>query len=228
MHPMNEETPHKNIIVAIDGPAASGKGTLSRKIAAELDFAVLDTGLLYRAVGLIVLQNKQDPDDSEAAIAATAQLQDTLDDKLLQNPDLRGNEVAVAASKVSAVHEVRQALLDLQRSFARTPPNGKKGAVLDGRDIGTVVCPDADYKFFVTATPEIRAERRARERYGDDAWQEHYDSLLAQTIERDARDSNRPIAPLKPAFDAIILDTSKMDIKTVFKTALDAIYDQTD
>lgn len=220
---MSDQEPAPNIIIAIDGPAASGKGTLARRLGAHLNYPVLDTGLLYRAVGLLVLQEKKDPDDKEAAIEASQQLKNNLNDDVLKNPDLRGNAVAIAASKVSAIPEVRQALLDLQRNFARTPPKGAKGAVLDGRDIGTIVCPDAHFKFFVTATPQIRAERRARERYGDDKWQDHYDDLLTQTIERDARDSNRPIAPLKPAFDAIILDTTKMDIETVFEKALETI-----
>ncbi len=217
---------HKNIVIAIDGPAASGKGTLARRIGAHFNFAVLDTGLLYRAVGLAVLDNNQDPDDPEAAITAAEDLKKTLSEELLQNPDLRGNEVAVAASQVSAVPQVRQALLDLQRNFARTPPGGKQGAVLDGRDIGTVVCPNAAVKFFVTATPQVRATRRAKERYGA-AWEAYFDDLLSQTIERDKRDSERPIAPLKPAFDAIILDTSQMDIETVFQSALETILSKT-
>ncbi len=217
---------YKNTVIAIDGPAASGKGTLAKKLSREFDYALLDTGLLYRAVGLMVLNQGQDPDNPKAATQAAELLTDSLGEETLKNPKLRGNEVAIAASKVSAVPMVRQVLLDLQRNFARTPPDGKSGAVLDGRDIGTIVCPDADFKFFVTATPEIRAERRSREKYGE-KWLEHYETLLAQTIERDERDSNRPIAPLKPAFDAIILDTTHMDIETVFATALKEIYQQT-
>lgn len=227
MRPMSDKETQKNIVIAIDGPAASGKGTLARKIGAHLNYAVLDTGLLYRAVGLLVLKDNQDPDNAEIASKAAIFLKDNLSNDILNNPDLRGNAVAVAASKVSAIPQVRHTLLDLQRQFARIPPGKKSGAVLDGRDIGTVVCPDADIKFFVTATPEIRAERRARERYGDTDWENHYDELLKQTIERDERDSNRPIAPLKPAKDAIILDTSKMDIESVFQTALKAIIKQT-
>ena len=208
-----------NIIIAIDGPAASGKGTLSRKIGETLNFAVLDTGLLYRATALLVMQNNDDLDDADAAITAAETLKNTIDSGILNSPDLRGEGVAVGASKVSAVPQVRQILLDLQRNFARVPPNKKKGAVLDGRDIGTIVCPDADFKFFVTATPEVRAERRARERHGED-WQNHYDRMLSQTIDRDTRDSQRKIAPLKPAKDAVILDTTKMDIETVYEKAM--------
>lgn len=211
-----------NIIIAIDGPAASGKGTLSRKIGETLGFAVLDTGLLYRGTALLVIQNDGDPDNADDASKAAKILKSKINEGFLEKSGLRGEQVSVASSKVSAIPQVRQILLDLQRNFARVPPMKKKGAVLDGRDIGTIVCPDADFKFFVTATPEVRAERRARERHGEE-WQNHYDRMLSQTIERDTRDSQRKIAPLKPAKDAVILDTTEMGIETVFEKAMKII-----
>ena len=170
------------MIIAIDGPAASGKGTLARRIAARFGYVHLDTGKLYRAVGLAVLRAGGDPSDAAAALAAARRLDlDRLDD-----PALAGDDAAQAASKVAAIAEVRSALLDAQRKFAHTPP----GAVLDGRDIGTVVCPGADIKLFVTADIEVRAGRRHKEllNRGEDSI---YARVLQDLIERDARDSGR-------------------------------------
>ena len=198
------------MIIAIDGPAAAGKGTLARRIAQEYELAYLDTGALYRAAGLALLLAGHDPHDAEAAAAAAR----GLDLSLLAHPDLRTPRAGEAASIIAAMPDVRAALLDFQRDFARKPP----GAVLDGRDIGTVVCPDADVKIFVDAAPEVRARRRwleLKER-GEEA---DFSDILAQVMARDARDRGRSNAPLKPAADAHLLDTSKLDIEAAFRAA---------
>jgi CMP/dCMP kinase len=174
--------------VAIDGPAAAGKGTISRAIAAEFGFAHLDTGLLYRAVAAL------GGDPIAAARALTP--------KDLQRDDLRSLEAGQAASRVAAIPEVRAALMDFQRRFARA----EGGAVLDGRDIGTVICPEAEVKLYVTASAEVRAHRRWLELGGD------ADRVLAEVIERDQRDMGRADAPLRPAKDATIIDTSTLAI----------------
>ena len=199
------------MIIAIDGPAASGKGTLGRRLSAHFGLRHLDTGLLYRATGLAVLLAGGNPANIEAAEAAARALQP--DD--LDVPDLRADKAAQAASKVAAIPGVRAALLDFQRDFARRPP----GAVLDGRDIGTVVCPDADAKFFVTASLEVRASRRFKElrERGHDAI---YAAVLQDMTQRDARDSGRAVAPLKPAGDALFLDSSDMTADEAFESAL--------
>ena len=203
-----------NLVIALDGPAASGKGTLARRLAEAFDLAYLDTGSLYRAVAARVLANGADPQDE--AVAATAA--EALDPADLQRPDLRSQTVGAAASQVAAQPRVRQALLDFQRRFAARPPDGLSGAVLDGRDIGTVVCPDADVKIYVVASPEVRAERRHRELIarGEPSI---YPQVLAEIQERDARDSARAAAPLKPADDAVQLDTSELDIEAAFQAA---------
>jgi len=203
------------MIIAVDGPAASGKGTLARRIARHLGYAHLDTGRLYRAVGLAVVRAGRDPADSGAAETAAL----ALDTAALNDADLAGDDAAQAASMVAAIPGVRAALLDFQRQFAHNPPGGAAGAVLDGRDVGTVVCPDADIKFFVTASAEIRAERRHKEllNRGEASI---YARVLQELRERDARDSSREIAPLKPAEDAIVLDTSLMDADAAFATAV--------
>lgn len=203
------------MIIALDGPAASGKGTLARRLAAHFDLAYLDTGLLYRAVGLAVLRAKGDPANPAAAEAAAR----ALDLAALDDPALRGDEAGNAASKVAAIPEVRVALYDLQRRFAHAPPGGKRGAVLDGRDIGTVICPEADAKFFVTAGLEVRAARRHKELLarGVDSI---YPRILKDLEARDARDSARAIAPLKPAPDALVLETSGLDADQAFDAAV--------
>ena len=199
------------MIIAIDGPAASGKGTLSRRIARHYGFTHLDTGLLYRAVAARVLWDGGDPNDSRAALQAARRI----DPALLDDPDLRSDEVGKAASIVAAMPEVRAALLDYQRSVAATPP----GAVLDGRDIGTVVCPDADVKFYVTADISVRAERRYLElaAKGDAA---DSSEVLEDLKVRDARDSGRADAPLSLAEDAHLLDTTNLDIEAAFTAAV--------
>lgn len=185
----------RRITIAIDGPAAAGKGTISRALAARFGFAHLDTGLLYRAVGALVREGA-DP----AAAAAALQPAD------LARPDLRSAEAGQAASRIAALPEVRAALLAFQRRFARAPG----GAVLDGRDIATVICPEAEVKLFVTARPEIRACRRWRELGGAQS-PIGYDRILAEVIERDARDMGRADAPLRQAADAVLIDTSDLD-----------------
>lgn len=189
-------------MIAIDGPAASGKGTLARKIAAEFGIPYLDTGSLYRAVGLLTLRRGGNPADATDAIAAA----NALDMKDFTPEDVRSEEAGNAASKVAAIAGVRAALLAFQRSFAARPG----GAVLDGRDIGTVVCPAADAKIFVTASLEVRVQRRIKE------LRERGESVNEQRVwedmaARDARDSDRSVAPLKPADDAFVLDTSTLN-----------------
>jgi len=199
------------MIIAIDGPAGAGKGTLARRIAEMYNLAYLDTGSLYRAVGVQVLDDNQDPsDESSATRAARALNQDLLD-----SPRLRTEEAGAAASQVAAIPSVRDALLDFQRDFAKNPPSSCKGAVLDGRDIGTVVCPDADIKLFITASAEERARRRTLElrSKGEDVIHEH---VLADIIARDERDRDRATAPLAEAMDAVVLDTTDLDANAVY------------
>ncbi len=198
---------HAPIVVAIDGPAASGKGTLARRIAEYFDLEYLDTGSLYRAVGMKVVYAGKDPSDRAAALEAAQ----NIDAEDLANPRLRQERIGQAASIVSAFPEVREALLDFQRRFA----NSGKGAVLDGRDIGTIVCPGADFKFFITATLYARAKRRHKELEGQGI-EVVFESVLEDLRERDERDEKRSVAPMKPADDAVIIDSSALDASTVF------------
>ncbi len=202
------------MIIAIDGPSASGKGTLARRLASHLGFAYLDTGLLYRAVALEVLAADADPRDARASALAAR----NLDFKTLDDPRLREEKIGEAASLVAAIPEVRSALLAFQRSFAKTPPGGLKGAIIDGRDIGTVVCPDADLKIFVTAGPAVRAKRRILELEGRGLPADP-EAILSSVRLRDARDEARKISPLRPAEDAHLLDTTNLDIDSAFKKA---------
>ncbi len=204
-------------VIAIDGPAAAGKGTLARKLAETLGFDYLDTGLIYRAVGQKIARAGQDPADPTLAEAAAV----ALSPADLDATDLRSDQAAQAASKVAAIPAVRSALLDFQRRFAHTPPGGK-GAVLDGRDIGTVVCPDAPVKLFVTASLEKRAERRLKELLSK-GLSASKDAVFAEMRERDERDSNRAVAPLVPAEDAYKLDTSDLDADQVLTWAADFV-----
>ncbi len=210
------------MIIAVDGPAAAGKGTLARRLAARLDFALLDSGALYRAVAARLLAAGGDPVDEDGACAAAREL-NAAD---LERAELRSEAIAQAASVVAAQPAVRAELLEFQRRFAATPPEGKKGAVLDGRDIGTVVCPAADVKFFVTASLEERANRRYKELL-DRGEEAIYARVLQEMRDRDARDSGRAAAPLKPADDAIVLDTTEMNADTVFETALKIVRSRT-
>ena len=207
------------MIIAVDGPAAAGKGTLAKRLAAALDLAHLDTGLIYRAVAARLLAEGKDPSGDPAAAAEVARRIGKAD---LARPDLRDEAVSQAASVVAANPEVRAALLAFQRRFAEHPPGGKSGAVLDGRDTGTVVCPDAELKLFVTASPETRARRRHKEllERGEESI---YARVLQEARERDARDSGRQAAPLKPADDAIVLDTTEMDADAALAAALQVI-----
>ena len=202
------------MIIAIDGPAASGKGTLGKKLAGHYGLRHLDTGLLYRAVAKAVLDAGRKPDDAPAAIAAAKALDTThIDEATLKIPT-----VGEAASVVSAIPDVRAALVAFQRDFAARPP----GAVLDGRDIGTVICPGADVKIFVTATPEARARRRALE-YRTQGRNIDEATVLADIHARDQRDQNRAAAPLKQAPDAHLLDTTHLDIDAAIRAAIDIV-----
>ncbi len=202
------------LLIAIDGPAASGKGTLARRLAAELGLKHLDTGLLYRAVGKKLLDAGHDPADHNLAAQAAERV--TQDD--LNGAELRGDAVAEAASKVAAQPAVREALLAFQRRFARQG----NGAVLDGRDIGTVVLPNADVKLFITADDEVRARRRWKELQGRGV-EAIYPAVLEDLRRRDARDSKRKTAPLRPATDAEIIDTSALDAEEAFRRALSLV-----
>ncbi|HWX50710.1 MAG TPA: (d)CMP kinase [Roseomonas sp.] len=197
------------VVIAVDGPAAAGKGTLARRLAAELGLPYLDTGLLYRATGRRLLDAGADPRDAEEAEAAARAL--TPAD--LERPDLRGPEADMAASAVAAIPTVRAALLEWQRAFGRT-----HGAVLDGRDIGTVVFPEAPVKLFVTASDQERARRRWLELQGRGLAADP-GQVLSEIRDRDAQDANRPVAPLKPAPDALLLDTTELDAEAAFQRA---------
>ena len=199
------------MIIAIDGPAASGKGTLGKRLAAHYHFRHLDTGVIYRAVAKALLDAGADLNDEASAVAAALEL----DPEKFGNPVLKTQAVGEAASVVSVIPRVRQALLTFQRQFAAEPP----GAVLDGRDIGTVICPDADVKIFVVADPVVRARRRALEMRGrGEAADEAL--VLADILKRDERDKNRATAPLKAAADAHVLDNSNLDIEAGVKAAI--------
>jgi CMP/dCMP kinase len=199
------------MIIAVDGPAAAGKGTLARKLAAHLGYHFLDTGSLYRMVAKSVIDKGLMPDNAEAA-AHTAR---SLNPSSFRDDDLRNEYVGSAASVIAVNKDVRAALLDLQRNFARRSP----GAVLDGRDIGTAVCPDADVKLFITASADMRARRRLREltARGGDA---NFEEVLSDIKTRDERDRTRASAPLVPAADAVVIDTTEMSIEEAFAAAM--------
>ena len=223
------------LVIAIDGPSASGKGTIARKLAAHFGLAHLDTGLLYRAVGTAVLRVGGDLADAglaeQAALALAAGLTgknglgvisafNSIDfTQLFDDEALRADEAGTAASKVAVIPAVRTALLKFQKDFCATPPNGQKGAVLDGRDIGTVIAPDAQVKIFVTASAEARADRRFKElqKRGQNAT---YAAVLTDMKERDARDAERSLAPTKPAPDAVLLDTTDLTAALAFDEAV--------
>jgi cytidylate kinase len=202
------------MIIAIDGPAASGKGTLAKRLAAHYGYRHLDTGVIYRAVAFALTTRGLDLQDQAAAVRAAQEL----DPETFDNPALKSQAVGSAASIVSAIPEVRAALVAFQRQFAVKPP----GAVLDGRDIGTVICPNAEVKIFVVADPRVRAHRRtlealARGEAADEA------VILADILARDERDQNRAAAPLKRANDAYLLDNSHLDIEGGVRAAIDIV-----
>ncbi len=202
------------MIIAIDGPAASGKGTLGKRLAKHYGYRHLDTGVLYRAVGFALIERGIDLNNEIEAVHAA----ESLDPEHFGNPLLKTQQAGDAASIVSAFPRVREALLNFQRHFAEEPP----GAVLDGRDIGTVICPDADVKIFVVADPAVRARRRTLEAKGrGEAADEAL--VLADILKRDERDQNRPVAPLKPAEDAYLLDNSNLDIEGGVRAAIDIV-----
>ncbi len=202
------------MIIAIDGPAASGKGTLAKRLAQHYGYRHLDTGVIYRAVAHALMRTGADLRDEALAVSAAL----ALDPQTFDDPVLKSQQVGEAASVVSAIPRVREVLIDFQRHFAASPP----GAVLDGRDIGTVICPHADVKIFVVADPEIRAHRRtlearARGEAADEA------AVLEDILKRDERDRNRAVAPLKPAADAYLLDNTNLDIEAGVRAAIDIV-----
>jgi cytidylate kinase len=199
------------VIIAVDGPAAAGKGTIARALAQHFGYHFLDTGTLYRRVGLALLETSDDPRNVKAAVA----IAQNLNSHPYSDLELRTEAVGAAASIVAVIPEVRTALLAYQRNFADQLP----GAVLDGRDIGTIVCPNADVKLFITASPEVRARRRLAElqTYGADVT---FEVVLQEIRQRDERDRTRAVAPLVPAADAVIIDTSEMTVDAAIAAAI--------
>lgn len=211
------------MIITVDGPAAAGKGTLSQKLAEKYCLAYFDTGMVYRAVGLLMLQNGNDLADAVAAEQEAARLTFAKMVELSHDKDFRSAKGGQAASVVSSYPGVRRRLLDMQRNFAANPVfvdgRAAKGVIYDGRDTGTVICPQAEVKFFITAAPEVRAKRRYDE-FIARGMTADYDDVLKDVKARDERDATRQDAPMKPAEDAYILDTSEMGIEDVFEKAV--------
>jgi cytidylate kinase len=201
------------VIIAVDGPAAAGKGTIARALARHFKFHFLDTGTLYRRVGLAMLRDNLDLRDAKAAAAIAKNLKA----EIFRDEEMRSEAAAAAASIVAVIPEVRVALLDFQRDFAKSEP----GAVLDGRDIGTVVCPEAQVKLYITASPEVRARRRHAELQSTGA-DLSFDSVLEDIKRRDERDRARAAAPLVAAADAIVIDTSEMPVEEAVAAAIRA------
>jgi cytidylate kinase len=215
------------IVIAIDGPTASGKGTLAAKIAERLGFAYMDTGALYRGVAKTALDNGLETGSEKDALKAADILAKNYSPDLQNDPALRTEAVSKAASEVAAFPKVREKLLQIQKEFAAHPPTthneaGLKGAVLDGRDIGTVICPNAQIKLFIEASAEIRATRRVKQ-LAEKNVDADFDDVLKELMIRDGRDKSRKVAPTVPAEDAFILDTSEMNAAQVLAHALDII-----
>ena len=214
------------MIITVDGPAAAGKGTLSQKLADKYCLAYFDTGMVYRAVGLTLLKKGTDLADVAAAEKEAENLTFLKMMELSKDKDFRSSESGKAASIVSSYGGVRSRLLDMQRNFAKNPlfadGTPAKGVIYDGRDTGTVICPNADVKFFITATSEVRAKRRYDE-FIAKGMEAEYEKVLADVKSRDERDANRKDAPMKPADDAFIMDTSDMTIEEVYNKAVEVI-----
>jgi cytidylate kinase len=209
-----------SIVIAIDGTAACGKGTIAKLLARHYGFAHLDSGALYRLVALGVLDAGRDPSNPADAVASARRI----DTSAIHDPRLRSGRVAEAASQVAPIAEVRATILDFQRQFGAHPPDGARGAVIDGRDIGTVICPNATAKLFIDARPEIRARRRWLELQAQNAGPvPDIAAVEAEIRVRDARDRSRAIAPLRQAEDAVLLDTSDLDIEAAFAKALELV-----
>lgn len=208
------------MLIALDGPSASGKGTIAKRLAGYFNLPYLDTGLLYRAVTYVLLQDGGKPSDEDAAALIAYNFRNGIPDKLLADPELRSEIVSREASLIAAMPRVREHLLALQKSFATQPG----GAVLDGRDIGTVIAPEAEIKLYITATPQVRAERRMKELHSK-GQKVTYEAVLADLEARDARDASRATAPAKAAQDAITLDTSHLDAEEAFAAALKIVKD---
>lgn len=217
------------IIIAVDGPAASGKGTLARRLADQFHLFYLDTGAVYRAAAKHILDTNGNPDDPEAALKAAIFVRDNLTTEMIEDEKLRNDSVADATSRSCRFPAMREVITDTLRKYANHPPahhhhKPYQGAVLDGRDIGTVVCPKASVKLYVTASTETRADRRFQElqRRGHNT---SYETVLQDMMDRDARDSGRETSPLKPADDAIILDTTHLDADAALETAAGIVRD---
>jgi CMP/dCMP kinase len=210
----------RGFVITVDGPAAAGKGTLARRLAEHFGYQFLDTGTLYRGVGLSVVRQGLDPANESFATAAAK----SLTPEFLKDPGIRSEEASSSASVVAAIPSVRHAILNWQRDFVRNAARDSGGAVLDGRDTGTVICPDADAKFFITASIEARARRRVKELQARQLHQGGETAIYARVLqdmqERDARDQGRSISPTKPATDAKIIDTSDLTADQVFDLAL--------
>lgn len=215
------------ITIAVDGPSASGKGTLARRLADQFHLFYLDSGAIYRAAAKHILDTDRSPDNVEDAVSAATYIRDNLTWEMIENPALRTDIVADATSRSCRFPPVRDIITDTLRKYANHPPMGShhkpfQGSILDGRDIGTVVCPDANVKLFVTASAETRAERRFKE-LSAKGIQTTYETVLQDMFDRDARDSGRETAPLKPAADAILFDTTTMDSDAAFEKAVEII-----
>ncbi len=210
---------NKNLLIAIDGPSSSGKGTIAKKVAAHFALPCLNTGGLYRGIAFLALDGGFDLENDETKIIPLCKKLVELD---LESTELHNEEIGKAASIIAAKPLIRQAIFDLQRNFALNGLQTKQGAVLEGRDIGTVICPDANYKFFITASAEVRATRRFKQ-LQENLMPADYDLILQQLKTRDEQDKNRAVSPLKKADNAIEIDTSQMNVEQVFERILSSI-----